>query len=70
MVKTINLPNQIQRLSKLNTLDLSLVQSVVTGAGSLSKLQHSARLVKTFPVWWVRKAENKAYLSQLELTIG
>ena len=30
MVKTINLPNQIQRLSKLNTSDLSLVYSKST----------------------------------------
>ena len=44
----------------------------------MTELQHSARLGKTFPVgWlrgllggWLRKAENKAKLSQLELEIG
>ena len=39
----------------------------------LAELQHSAWLGKTFPVGWVAgwgKAEKKANLSQLELTIG
>ena len=49
----------------------------MAGPESLAKLQHAARLGKTFPggllVGWLGgwgKAGEKANLSQLELTIG